>query len=123
MLAGCHHDTKDPLAACRPLIDLPHHNPVADADAAFARNDARVLMLGGYASSAPGVDSFGVVTKASDIAKLAPYSAGAHFIIGRLLPGTTDYETRACRAVRRASVPYVVAYNRRMLSHLPRPSP
>jgi len=118
MVGACHREKPDPLERCAGLVGLPQHDPVADADAAFARHDARVLMLGGYGSSAPGVGAFGVVTKASDIAEIAPYSPGTHFVIGRLLPGTSDFETRACFAAKHASRPYVFAYNRRMLSHL-----
>jgi hypothetical protein len=118
---GCRRHRADPLADCRALIDLPHRDPATDADAAFARHDVRVLMLGGFSASAPGVDYYPVALSAKEIGKVDRFNAGRPYIGGRLLPGTSDTETEACSALRPGARHYVIAYNRRMLTHLPAP--
>lgn len=122
MATGCHRRHADPLARCHTLLDLPRHNPVVDADNALNRGDSRVLMLGGFAGTAPGVDYFPVSSSPNDVGKVAPFGSG-RIIGGRMLPGTSDVETRQCLAIKSAVRRYVLAYNRRIVAHLSRPRP
>jgi hypothetical protein len=91
VLAGCH-----PLDNCPSLEKLRQADPVSDAKTASFRGDNYLLMLGGYVGTIPGVEGSGLPAK--------------------LIEGTTDYETEACRRLRPLVEAYAAKYNATMVA-------
>jgi len=86
---GC---TPAPDAHCEVIDRLSRQDAKADADAALARGDNRLLMLGGFSGSIPGGQS------------LPNHRT-------RLLDGTSDTTTDAGRRERHAAETYAKKYN------------
>lgn len=81
---------------CPELASLVTRNAVQDATSAFAKGDYRLLSIGGFVGTTPGVEEVTLPT--------------------RELPGTGDMATEACRRYRKAAVTYAASYNRELLS-------
>lgn len=69
-----------------------HRDPVADARAALTEGDDHLLMLGGFVGSVPGVEE--------------PKGYRT-----RMIDGTSDTTTEACRRERRVAEAYATRYN------------
>ena len=83
-------------AACPELNTLGSRNAARDAGAAFAKGDHRLLLImHGYGPSVPGAES-------STLPR-------------RLLPGTSDNESKRCYRLWGGAVDYAKAYNRRIV--------
>jgi hypothetical protein len=79
-------------ASCPELANIVERDPAMDARAALARSDNRLLMLGGLVGTIPGVTN-----------------AGNHST--RMLEGTSDTETEACRKLRPKAKDHAARYN------------
>ncbi len=88
-LSGC---TSTPGARCEVIDRLSHQDAETDAEAAFARGDNRLLMVGGLSGSVPNGQS-----------------TSNHRT--RLLDGTSDTTTDACRRERHTAEAYAAKYN------------
>lgn len=89
-VAGCSSQAK---VGCPALQALSHRDAAADAREALARGDYRLLMLGGFVGSVPGVTDPGKHTT-------------------RMLDGTSDTTSDACRRIAATAEAYAVKYNR-----------
>jgi hypothetical protein len=87
-LASC---TK-PQATCPSIEVLARGDAVADARAALARGDRHLLMLGGFVGVVPGVRDSGAFPT-------------------RVIEGTSDTTTDACRRERSDAEPHARKYN------------
>jgi hypothetical protein len=94
-LSACGRADKDANATCPALERLKASAPVADATAAAARGDHRLLMLGGFVGVVPAAQGTTVPT--------------------RLLEGTGDVNTQACFEMRPVAEKYAHAYNLTLL--------
>ena len=88
-LAGCNSESQ---SGCPNLEGLAHRNAVADARAALAKGDRHFLTLGGFVGTVPGV---------SDV--------GGHPT--RMIEGTSDTTTDACRRESATAEAYATKYN------------
>lgn len=83
---------------CRELTSVLKGDPIRDARAAFIAGDRRLLSLGGFVGTTPGVNG-------------NPLSA-------RQLPGTGDMKNPACSAYHREALFYAERYNKVIASLL-----
>lgn len=89
-LSGCQQE------ACPALAKLARADPIADAQAASARADHRLLILGGYVGVVPGAEGTSAPT--------------------RMLAGTSDVNTDECERMRPVAHRYAHAYYAAILS-------
>jgi hypothetical protein len=94
MVASCDQPQQD--GGCLELKSLPGRNGEADAKLSFRKGDKRVLMMGGLVGETPGAGNY----------------RGGY----RVLEGTSDMTTQACRGLRKEATPYVDLYNREMVA-------
>jgi hypothetical protein len=92
-LAGC---SPQPSSGCPPIEKLIHQDAAADARAALARGDRRLLMLNGPfgAIGPPGVES-----------------PNLRFDQVRIMEGTSKNPTEACDRLRSSAEAYATKYN------------
>ncbi len=84
--------TSRPEVSCPAIETLEHRDAAADARAALAREDNHLLMLGGFVGSVPGMSD-----------------PGDHPT--RMMDGTSDTTTEACRRARPIAEVYAAKYN------------
>ena len=85
-------------ASCPGIEKLAHRNPVADARTASAKGDRHLLMLGGFVGTTPGVQN-------------------ANGYPTRMMEGTSDTATDACRRQGIIAETYATKYNETIVGH------
>jgi hypothetical protein len=90
-VAGCGQANE---RGCPELDALLRGDPAADAKSALARGDSRLLMVGGFVGGVPaGLDTKNV----------------------RILEGTSDTATKACREREQEAMRYATIYNQAII--------
>lgn len=80
-----------------------HRDAVADAQAALAKGDHRLLTLGGFVGSTPGAEN-----------------AGANATDSVEIEGTSDTTTDACRRLGNVAEAYATKYNQAIVGAIKR---
>ena len=93
-LGGC---SPQPQTGCPPIEKLANRDAAADARAALARGDRRLLMLGGVFGAAP---------------PLGVTNANLHLDQVKIMEGTSDDPSKACDSQRATAETYARNYNR-----------
>jgi len=88
------------LSSCPELESLLPEHAEVDARTAASRGDTRLLMIGGYVGTIPGAEDSSTPT--------------------RLVEGTGDDQTAACRGLRSQAQKYALIYNRTMIALPPK---